>query len=337
MAEHETDTEHTATATIDNGRHGTRTIRLETGRLARQAAGSVVAYLDDETMVLSATTASKRPKEHLDFFPLTVDVEERMYAAGRIPGSFFRREGRPGTDAILTCRLIDRPLRPSFAKGLRNEVQVVVTVMALDPTDLYDVLAINAAGASTLMAGLPFSGPVAATRVALLGDEWVAFPTVEQLEQATFDMVVAGRTLEDGDVAIMMVEAEATDDVVALVARRRHRARRARGRRGHGGRQGPDPGAGRGAASARRRRRDRDRRLRGRRRLPALPRLPGRPARQGPRRRRRPGRRGADASGTSRSAAPRWTRSRPRSRARCPTRTAPRARSPRPSARCRRS
>ena len=217
MAEHENDTEHTATATIDNGRHGTRTIRLETGRLARQAAGSVAAYLDDETMVLSATTASRRPKEHLDFFPLTVDVEERMYAAGRIPGSFFRREGRPGTDAILTCRLIDRPLRPSFAKGLRNEVQVVVTVMALDPKDPYDVLAINAAGASTLMAGLPFSGPVAATRVALLGDEWVAFPTHEQLEQATFDMVVAGRTLEDGDVAIMMVEAEATDQVIALV------------------------------------------------------------------------------------------------------------------------
>ena len=130
---------HSAEAVIDNGRFGTRTIRFETGRLARQAAGSAVAYLDDETMLLSATTASKQPKEQLDFFPLTIDVEERMYAAGRIPGSFFRREGRPSEDAILTCRLIDRPLRPSFVKGLRNEVQVVVTVMALDPDDLYDV------------------------------------------------------------------------------------------------------------------------------------------------------------------------------------------------------
>ncbi len=148
-----------STAAIDNGSFGTRTIRFETGRLAQQAAGSVVAYLDDETMLLSATTASKNPKDHFDFFPLTIDVEERMYAAGRIPGSFFRREGRPSTDAILTCRLTDRPLRPSFVSGLRNEIQVVVTVMSLDPNDLYDVVAINAASASTQLAGLPFSGP----------------------------------------------------------------------------------------------------------------------------------------------------------------------------------
>ena len=138
---------HESTAVIDNGAYGTRTVRFEAGRLARQAAGSVVAYLDDETMLLSATTASKRPKDQFDFFPLTVDVEERMYAAGRIPGSFFRREGRPSTDAILTCRLIDRPLRPSFVDGLRNEIQVVVTVMSLDPKDPYDVLAINGASA----------------------------------------------------------------------------------------------------------------------------------------------------------------------------------------------
>ena len=207
-----------STATIDNGSFGTRTIRFETGRLARQAAGSVVAYLDEETMVLSATTAGKNPKEHFDFFPLTVDVEERMYAAGRIPGSFFRREGRPSTDAILTCRLIDRPLRPSFVDGLRNEIQVVVTVMSRDPNDLYDVLAINAASASTQLAGLPFSGPVGAVRVALIKNQWVAFPTVQQLEDAVFDMVVAGRVLSDGDVAIMMVEAEATEQVVELVA-----------------------------------------------------------------------------------------------------------------------
>jgi len=208
----------TTEAVIDNGPFGTRTVRFETGRLARQAAGSVVAYLDDETMILSATTASKSPKESLDFFPLTVDVEERMYSVGRIPGSFFRREGRPSEDAILTCRLIDRPLRPSFAKGLRNEVQVVCTIMALNPDHLYDVVAINAASASTQLAGLPFSGPIGGVRVALIQDRWVAFPTHTDLEEAVFDMVVAGRVLDDGDVAIMMVEAEATGETVALVA-----------------------------------------------------------------------------------------------------------------------
>jgi polyribonucleotide nucleotidyltransferase len=209
--------EYAATAVIDNGRFGQRRVTFETGRLARQAAGSTLAYLDDETLVLSATTASKSPKEHFDFFPLTVDVEERMYAAGRIPGSFFRREGRPSTEAILTCRLTDRPLRPSFVKGLRNEVQVVVTVLALHPDDLYDVLAINAASMSTQLAGLPFSGPIGAVRVALVEDTWVAFPTVAQLEQAVFDMVLAGRALPDGDVAIMMVEAEATDAAWGLI------------------------------------------------------------------------------------------------------------------------
>lgn len=209
---------HEATAVIDNGKFGSRSIRFETGRLARQAAGSVVAYLDDETMLLSATTASKHPKEHFDFFPLTVDVEERMYAAGRIPGSFFRREGRPSTDAILTCRLIDRPLRPSFVDGLRNEIQVVITVMSLNPKDLYDVVAINAASASTQLAGLPFSGPIGGVRVALIEGQWVAFPTYEQLEKAVFDMVVAGRVVESGDVAIMMVEAEATDNVIDMIA-----------------------------------------------------------------------------------------------------------------------
>lgn len=138
-----------AEAVIDNGKFGKRTVRFETGRLAKQAAGSAVAYLDDQTMLLSATTAGKHPKDQFDFFPLTVDVEERQYAAGKIPGSFFRREGRPSTEAILACRLIDRPLRPLFVKGLRNEVQVVVTVLALHPDDAYDVLAINAASIST--------------------------------------------------------------------------------------------------------------------------------------------------------------------------------------------
>jgi polyribonucleotide nucleotidyltransferase len=207
----------TTEAVLDNGAFGTRTIRFETGRLARQAAGSVAAFLDDDTMVLSATTASKQPKEHFDFFPLTVDVEERMYSVGRIPGSFFRREGRPTEDAILTCRLIDRPLRPSFANGLRNEIQIVVTVLALNPDDLYDVLAINAASASTQIAGLPFSGPIGGVRVALIDGQWVAFPRHSDLERAVFDMVVAGRVVGD-DVAIMMVEAEATTETVDLVA-----------------------------------------------------------------------------------------------------------------------
>jgi polyribonucleotide nucleotidyltransferase len=216
MSEHTLGTE-SSKAIIDNGSFGTREVTFSTGRLARQAAGSALAQLGD-TVVLSATTVSKHPKDNLDFFPLTVDIEERMYAAGRIPGSFFRREGRPSEDAILTCRLIDRPLRPSFAKGLRNEIQIVGTILALDPSHPYDVVAINAASMSTKLAGLPFSGPVGATRVAHIDGQWVAFPTHDELSRATFDMVVAGRTLPDGDVAIMMVEAEATEHTVNLIA-----------------------------------------------------------------------------------------------------------------------
>jgi polyribonucleotide nucleotidyltransferase len=201
-------------AIIDNGKHGKRVIRFETGRLAQQAQGAASVYLDGETMLFSATTASKQPKDQFDFFPLTIDVEEKMYAAGRIPGSFFRREGRPSTEAILACRLIDRPLRPSFSDGLRNEIQVVVTVMSIHPDERYDVVAINAASMSTQLAGLPFSGPVSGVRVALIDGQWVAFPKHSQLDRAVFDMVVAGRLItENGveDVAIMMVEAEATE------------------------------------------------------------------------------------------------------------------------------
>ena len=205
-----------AVAKIDNGKFGKREIRFETGRLARQAAGTAVVYLDDDSMLLSATTASKSPRDQFDFFPLTVDVEERMYAVGKIPGSFFRREGRPSEDAILTCRLIDRPLRPSFIKGLRNEVQIVVTVMALNQDHMYDVVAINAASMSTQLAGLPFSGPIGGVRVALIDGQWVAFPNHSDLENAVFDMVVAGRIAGD-DVAIMMVEAEATTKTIGLV------------------------------------------------------------------------------------------------------------------------
>ena len=199
-----------AEAVIDNGRFGTRTVRFETGRIAKQAAGAAVAYLDGETTLLAATTAGKHPKDHFDFFPLTIDVEERSYAAGKIPGSFFRREGRPSTEAILACRLIDRPLRPLFVKGLRNEVQVVITVLSIHPDDSYDTLAINAASISTQLSGLPFSGPVAGVRVALIEGQWVAFPRYSERERATFDMVVAGRVVGD-DVAIAMIEAEAPE------------------------------------------------------------------------------------------------------------------------------
>ncbi|MHC6220237.1 polyribonucleotide nucleotidyltransferase [Arthrobacter sp. MMS24-S77] len=207
-------------AIIDNGRFGKRVIRFETGRLAKQAAGAAMVYIDEDTALLSATTAGKSPREGFDFFPLTVDVEERMYAAGRIPGSFFRREGRPSTEAILACRLMDRPLRPAFVKGLRNEVQIVVTVLAINPDELYDVVAINASSMSTQLSGLPFSGPIGGVRVALIADEqgteWVAFPKHSQLENAVFNMVVAGRIAGD-DVAIMMVEAEATDNSWNLI------------------------------------------------------------------------------------------------------------------------
>ncbi|MHA7276584.1 polyribonucleotide nucleotidyltransferase [Arthrobacter sp. Hz1] len=214
-----------AEAVIDNGRFGKRTVRFETGRLAQQAAGAVMVYIDEDTALLSATTAGKHPREGFDFFPLTVDVEERMYAAGRIPGSFFRREGRPSTEAILACRLMDRPLRPAFVKGLRNEVQIVVTVLAINPDVRYDVVAINAASMSTQLSGLPFSGPIGGVRVALVSDgsgqdQWIAFPKHSELENSVFDMVVAGRVVtgpEGDDVAIMMVEAEATDNSWKLI------------------------------------------------------------------------------------------------------------------------
>ena len=204
-------------AVIDNGKFGKHTVRFEAGVLAQQADGAAAVYLDGDTMLLSATTAQKTPRDAIDFFPLTVDVEERMYAAGKIPGSFFRREGRPGEGAILACRLIDRPLRPAFVKGLRNEVQVVVTVLSLNPHVMYDVVAINAASMSTQIAGLPFSGPIGGVRVALIDDQWVAFPSVEQVSKSVFQMVVAGRVLADGDVAIMMVEAGGTEATWELV------------------------------------------------------------------------------------------------------------------------
>ena len=204
-------------AVIDNGSFGVRTLRFETGRLAQQADGAVAAYLDDDSMILSTTTAGSSPKENYDFFPLTVDVEEKMYAAGKIPGSFFRREGRPSTEAVLACRIIDRPLRPLFPHTLRNEVQVIETVLALNPEDAYDMIAMNAASASTVISGLPFAGPVAGVRMALIDGQWVAFPRWTERERAVFELVIAGRVTDDGDVAIAMIEAGAGKNAWTLI------------------------------------------------------------------------------------------------------------------------
>src|SRR5688500_4720595 len=192
------------------------TLTFETGKLAFQSQGAVVATLAGTTVLVTAN-ASKGVREGIDFFPLTIDVEERMYAAGRIPGSFFRREGRPTDLAILTCRLIDRPLRPSFADGYRNETQVVVTVVAADGENPYDVLAINGASAALMLSGLPFDGPIGAVRIAWSSEgTWVPHPTYEQSDDSTFELVVAGRQLDDGDIAIMMVEAGGTEQAWEL-------------------------------------------------------------------------------------------------------------------------
>src|SRR5437764_8012836 len=189
-----------------------RRLTLETGKLAGQADGAVVARLGD-TVVLVTATAAKTVREGIDFFPLTVDIEERMYAAGKIPGSFFRREGRATDQAILTCRLIDRPLRPSFPKGFRNEVHIVGTILGADQENPHDVLAINGASAALMLSGIPFEGPIGAVRMAFTTDgTWLPHPTYQEGDESTFELVVAGRALEDGDVAILMVEAGGTED-----------------------------------------------------------------------------------------------------------------------------
>jgi polyribonucleotide nucleotidyltransferase len=188
-----------------------KTLTLETGKLAPQSMGAVVAIIGG-TRVLTTANAAKEPRPGTDFFPLTVDVEERAYAAGKIPGSFFRREGRPTEDAILTCRLTDRPLRPSFPDGFRNEVQVVTTVLGADQHNPHDVLSINAASAALMISGIPFDGPIGAVRMAYSTDgEWIPHPTYEEGDAGTFELVVAGRELDNGDVAVMMVEAGGTE------------------------------------------------------------------------------------------------------------------------------
>lgn len=188
-----------------------KVLTLQTGTLAPQAAGAVVGRIGD-TVVLVTAVAGKEPREGVDFFPLTVDVEERMYAVGKIPGSFFRREGKASEQATLTCRLIDRPLRPSFSDGFRNEVQVVVTVLGGDMENPYDVLAINAASAALMASGLPFEGPIGAVRICYdKTGKWVPHPTFQEGDESSFELVVAGRVLENNDVAIMMVEAGGTE------------------------------------------------------------------------------------------------------------------------------
>ena len=185
-------------------------LSLETGKLAGLAGGSVVARMGD-TSVLVTATAAKSPRDGIDFFPLTVDVEERSYAAGKIPGSFFRREGRAPDTATLTCRLIDRPLRPSFPDGYRNETHVVVTVLSADMANPHDVMAINAASAALMVSDIPFDGPIGAVRLAYTNDgEWLPHPTFAEGDESSFEIVVAGRQLDNGDVAIMMVEAGGT-------------------------------------------------------------------------------------------------------------------------------
>jgi polyribonucleotide nucleotidyltransferase len=187
-----------------------KVLSFETGRLAPLANGAVVAQIGGTTLL--STVVTSKPREGIDFFPLTVDVEERMYAAGKIPGSFFRREGRPGEQAVLTCRLTDRPLRPSFPEGFRNEVQVIATILGADLENPYDVASINGASAALMVSGIPFTGPIGAVRVAHRDGDWLAHPTFQEGDESTFEMVVAGRRLADGDVAIMMVEAGGTEN-----------------------------------------------------------------------------------------------------------------------------
>ncbi|MDP8958767.1 MAG: polyribonucleotide nucleotidyltransferase [Actinomycetota bacterium] len=202
--------------TLVRGRVGGREFTLSTGKLAMQANGAVVARIGD-TEILVTATADENVREGIDFFPLTVDVEERMYAAGKIPGSFFRREGRPTERATLTARLIDRPLRPSFADGFRSETQVIATILSVDLENPYDVTAINGASAALTISDIPFQGPLGAVRLAYRDGRWNPMPTFKELEESVFDLVVAGRRNEAGEIDIMMVEAGSTEDGLRLV------------------------------------------------------------------------------------------------------------------------
>ena len=194
---------------------GTQTMTFETGRLAKQAHGSCTVQYGETQVMVTCTTA--KPREGIDFFPLTIDVEERMYAAGKIPGGFFRREGRPSETAILTARLTDRPMRPSFVDGYRDEVQVVITVLSVDMANPYDIIGMNGASLAAMISGIPFQGPVGSVRLGLIGGEWVINPTFQEVEEATFDIVVAGRRNDQGEIDILMIEGEAPDNTWQLL------------------------------------------------------------------------------------------------------------------------
>src|SRR3712207_4188506 len=200
---------------------GGRTLSLETGKVAQQANGAVVARFGD-TVILATATASVAPREGIDFFPLTIDYEERLYAIGKIPGSFFRREGRPSTEAILAARLPDRPLRPLFPKGYRNDVQIIITILSADQQTDPDTLGTIAASAALTISDIPFDGPVSSVRVGFIDGEYIVNPTFEQLEQSDLDLVVA--STRD---AVVMVEAGAhqvSEDVVLEAIRLAHEA-----------------------------------------------------------------------------------------------------------------
>ncbi|MFN3743024.1 MAG: polyribonucleotide nucleotidyltransferase, partial [Anaerolineales bacterium] len=200
---------------------GDRVITFETGKLAGQANGAVTVQLG-ETMIFAAATMSKTARAEVDFFPLSVEYEERMYAGGRIPGSFFRREGKPSTEAILTARLADRPIRPLFPKGMRNEVQIIMYSLSVDNENPIDILAINAASAALMISDIPWNGPVGAVRVGLLEGEFVVNPTFQEMERSDLDLRIAGT--RD---AILMVECgakEVPEDVMVAALEFGHRA-----------------------------------------------------------------------------------------------------------------
>ena len=194
---------------------GDEIFKFETGRVAGQANGAVLASVGDTTLLATATASD--PRENADFFPLTVDVEERMYAAGKIPGGFFRREGRATEKAILTARLIDRPIRPSFPDGFRHEVHCVVTSLAVDNENPMDILAINSVSAALGLSDIPFERPVGAVRASHIDGRWVANPTYAEQENATIELVVAGRVNDSGEVDIMMIEAGGSERLFDLI------------------------------------------------------------------------------------------------------------------------
>src|SRR5579875_746748 len=198
-----------------------RKFSLETGRVAEQAGGAVIARYGD-TVVLATATASKTPREGIDFFPLTVDVEERFYAAGKIPGGFIKREGRPSEHSILAARLTDRPIRPLFPKGYHNDVQVVITVLSADRENDSNILGVTAASAALCISSIPFAGPVGAVRVGYIDGQIVINPTESQMPDSDLDLAVAG-TAD----AVVMVEAganELPEEIMIAAIRKGHEA-----------------------------------------------------------------------------------------------------------------